>query len=64
MAHVILHNLSTQEDFEFSAPAREAQALVDLAWATFRHGARMDWAVKGASHDVHVPRFLRMDGGE
>lgn len=64
MAHVILHNLSTQEDFEFSVPAREAQALVDLAWTTVRKGAPTDWAVKGASHDVSVPKSLRMDGGE
>jgi len=64
MAHVILHNLSTNEDFRFNVPAREAQALVDLAWATARMGAPVDWAVKGASHDVSIPRCVRVDGGE
>lgn len=59
MAHVILHNRNTQEDFEFSVPTREAQALVDLAAGGMRP---LSWAVKGMSHDVLVPKSLRMDG--
>ncbi|MFF6988375.1 hypothetical protein [Streptomyces sp. NPDC010273] len=64
MAHVILHNLSTQEDFEYKISTREAQALVDLAWVTARKGAPVDWAIKDASHDVLIPKCLRMDGGQ
>ncbi|MGW9032900.1 hypothetical protein ACWGQ5_55110 [Streptomyces sp. NPDC055722] len=56
---VTLHNRNTCEDFHYKVPTREAQALVDLA-----AGARrpIDWAVKDASSDIHVPTTLAMGG--
>jgi hypothetical protein len=58
MSYIVLHNQSTEEDFRYDVPQREAQALADLMGGGDRY-LRLSWVVSDSSDDLMVTPFAR-----